>query len=501
TFHDPAVRVASVYGSGGQADVISQWTYSYPDPIRIGLATDELLAMARGADHPQRVMKMTQIIWYRSQTAPLAKGDEVRKGARSPWEDTEPDAAFLTIAPMHLREAFWTKLARPVQGIMYHGWGSLVPDTGESAYRYTHPQTRHELRRLIKAVVEPLGPTLLQVPDRPADVAFLESFASQMFARRGTYGWGNGWAGDAYQALLWARLQPEIVFDETVARGGLDRFRILVMMDCDVLTARVVSRVRAFQQAGGIVVADERLCPAITADVVIPSYTRTRKADQDRTALMAKAAELRAALGDRYQPYSDSSTPDIVTRCRAYGNTDYLFAVNDQREFGDYVGQHGLVMENGLPTEATLSLARPRGHVYDLAAGRELEPIPGRSPLQIRREFGPGEGCVLMVTAAAIAGVRIEAPRQAVAGQSIPCGISVVDADGQPLNAVVPLQVEISDPAGAEAEWSGFHGARDGRLQLHLAIAPNDRPGLWRIYARELASGRAAAAYFRVEPP
>ena len=38
TFHDPAVRVASVYGSGGAADVISQWTYSYPDPIRIGVA-------------------------------------------------------------------------------------------------------------------------------------------------------------------------------------------------------------------------------------------------------------------------------------------------------------------------------------------------------------------------------------------------------------------------------------------------------------------------------
>ena len=47
--HDPAVRVASVYGSGGEVDVISQWTYSYPDPIRIGLATDELLAMAAGA--------------------------------------------------------------------------------------------------------------------------------------------------------------------------------------------------------------------------------------------------------------------------------------------------------------------------------------------------------------------------------------------------------------------------------------------------------------------
>ena len=59
---------------------------------------------------------------------------------------------------------------------------------GFSGYRYTNPQTQHELRRLVKEVVEPLGPTLMQVPDRKSDVAYLESFASQMFARRGTYG-------------------------------------------------------------------------------------------------------------------------------------------------------------------------------------------------------------------------------------------------------------------------------------------------------------------------
>ena len=70
TFFDPAVRVPSVWGSGGEVDVISQWTYSYPDPIKIGQATDELLAMADGAATGQQVMKMTQIIWYRNQTAP-----------------------------------------------------------------------------------------------------------------------------------------------------------------------------------------------------------------------------------------------------------------------------------------------------------------------------------------------------------------------------------------------------------------------------------------------
>ncbi len=498
TFHDPAVRVASVYGSGGAADVVSQWTYSYPDPIRIGVATDELFAMARGAAQPQRVMKMTQIIWYRSQTAPAAKGDEVAKASKSPWEDTDPDAAFPTIAPMHLRETFWAKLSRPVQGIMYHGWGSLVPGTGEGSYRYTHTQTRHELRRLVSEVVEPLGPMLLQVPDRPSDVAFLESFASQMFARRGTYGWGNGWSGDAYQVLMWAHLQPEIVFDETVIKRGLDGFRVLAMMDCDVLTAGVVAKVKAFQSKGGIVIGDERLCPAITADITLQSYARTRQASADREALIARAENLRKALDGRYHPYGDATAADVVTRCRAYGTTDYLFAVNDRREFGDYVGQHGLVMENGLPSDATLSLGRKRGYVYDLVAGRELETDSRRGRLQIRRSFGPCEGCVLMVSDQAIGGVAIAAGNAVERGASLACRISVVGDDRKPIAAVVPIHVDIVDPAGCASEWSGYYGAKDGLLDLTLDLAKNDRVGLWQIRAKELASGRESIAYFRV---
>ncbi|MFA7173484.1 MAG: LamG-like jellyroll fold domain-containing protein [Kiritimatiellia bacterium] len=498
TFHDPAVRVASVYGSGGAADIISQWTYSYPDPIRIGLATDELFAMARGASEPQQVMKMTQIIWYRSQTAPAAKGDEVAKAAQTPWEDSDADAAYPTIAPMHLREAFWTKLARPVRGIMYHGWGALVPDSGETAYRYTHPETKNELRRLIKKVVEPLGPTLLQVPDRNSDVAFLESFASQMFARRGTYGWGNGWSAHAYHVLLWAGLQPEIIYDETVLCEGLEGYRILFLMDCDVLTKGVVNKILAFQKNGGLVVADERLCPAVSADIVIASYERTREADKDRAALIAKAQELREALKGRYVWRVDSSSRDVVPRCRTYGTTDYLFAVNDLREFGNYVGHHGLVMENGRPTETVLTVRRAGGHVYDLVEGRELKAVSDKGVLKIARGFGPCEGGVMMITDKAIKGVSIEVPDTAQLDARLACRIRIVDDAGTPLDAVVPVRVEISDPSGAVMEWSGYYGAKDGTLDVQLDIAKNDAPGIWQIKACELASGQHATKYFRV---
>lgn len=502
TFHDPAVRVASVYGSGGAVDVISQWTYSYPDPIRIGVATDELFAMARGAKHPQQVMKMTQIIWYRNQTAPMKKGDEVTKATKSPWEDTDPDAAFPTIAPMHLREAFWTKMARPVQGIMYHGWQALVPCEGSSGYRYTNPQTQHELRRLVKEVVEPLGPALMQVPDRKSDVAYLESFASQMFARRGTYGWGNGWSGDGYQMLMWAHLQPEIVYDETVVERGLDGFRVLVMFDCDVLTSTVAAKVKEFQKKGGIIVGDERLCPAVKADIVVQSYTRTRKAKEDWNELVERAYKLREKLDLRYESYASSCAPSVIPRCRSYGTTDYLFVVNDSREFGNYVGQHGLVMENGLPEVAAISLDRKRGYVYDLVNNRPVwadEGVIGNP--WFTRQFGPCEGGVFMVTDRAIASVKIESPVAAKLGDAATVKIAVVDKDGRPLDAIIPLRVDIRDPSGRDAERTGYYGAKDGRLELKLDLAANDQPGMWQIRVRELASGRTENDYMSVTRP
>ncbi|MDB6118966.1 MAG: hypothetical protein JWO08_2747, partial [Verrucomicrobiaceae bacterium] len=123
TWFDPAVRQPSISGSGGTVDVLSHWTYTYPAPLTIGLCADQLFGMSAASARKQQVMKMTQLIWYRSQTAPTKAG---APGGVVAWEDHDPEAAYITIAPMHLREAFWTKIARPVQGIMYHGWESLV---------------------------------------------------------------------------------------------------------------------------------------------------------------------------------------------------------------------------------------------------------------------------------------------------------------------------------------------------------------------------------------
>lgn len=493
TFFDPAVRVPSIWGSGGEVDVISQWTYSYPDPIKIGQATDELFAMAEGRQG-QRVMKMTQIIWYRSQTAPELPKDESK---RAHWEKAIPDARFITIAPDHLREAFWAKISRPVQGIMYHGWGSLV-EVPEGSYRYTNPQTKEVLKELIRSVVRPLGPTLLQVPDRKSDVAILESFTSQMFAGRGTYGWSHRWEADMHLILQWAHIQPQIVYEETIMRDGLKGFRVLVMPSCDVLPESIVHRVAEFQRQGGLIIADEHLTPALKPDILIPSYQRTGKADEDKAALQARAAELRKQLDARYQRYADSSDMDAIVRVRSYRNADYLFVVNDRRTFGDYVGHHGRVMEKGLPLRATVFVRRSPCAVYDLVAHRPVAVRKEKDGLAFDVELAAGGGSVFLLTDQQIAGVRIQAPKRAKRGESVAVKVTVVDAQGRPIEAIVPLRVDIVDAGGQAAEFSGFYGAKDGTVSLTIDLAQNDASGIWLIRAQELCSLRSSEVKLEV---
>jgi hypothetical protein len=518
TWHDPAARVASVWGSGGDVDYLAHWTYSYPDPIRIGLCTDELFAMAEGGKSGQQVMKMTQIIWYRSQTAPepgeqaqvvtgtfidqdtgpQGRQGQKAEGYQADWEIEQPDARFITIAPHHLREALWTKLSRPIQGIQYHGWQSLVATEDMGYYRYTHHDTKDELRRLVKSVVEPLGPTLRQVPDRRSDVAFLESLASQMLARRGTYGWNGGWQGDAYLILAYAQLQPEVVYDETIMKRGLQGYKVLVLTDCDVLTQGVADRIKAFQKQGGIVVGDENLAPGITPDILLPSHTRPKEAHLGRALLQEKAAALRRDLDAHYTRYLASTNPDVVTRARRYQTTDYLFAINDRREYGDYVGHHKLVMENGLPSDTELILNRRSGHVYDLVAHQPVATTASGRQMRLKLSLGPCEGRLLMVTDRPVEQVRLTAPATVRRGEQATVRVAVTDAAGKPVEAVVPVQITLADPSAREAEFSGYYGARDGQVQVDFLIAPNDRPGLWHLQVKELASGKVAHAFLRV---
>ncbi|NLF62425.1 MAG: LamG domain-containing protein [Lentisphaerae bacterium] len=494
TFFDPAVRAPSLWGSGGHVDVINQWTYSYPDPIKIGQAADEMFAMAEG-NRSQQVMKMTQIIWYRSATAPnLPEKEE----DRVQWEKDIPDAKFITISPTHLSEALWSKISRPVRGIMYHGWGSLFPST-HGSYCCTNHETALMLKKLVHEVVQPLGPMLLAIPDRKADIAILESFSSQMFAGRGTTGWSRSWEADMHLILQWAGLQPAIVYDETIRRDRLKDYKILVMPYCDVLTESVAKAITAFQKRGGIVVADEFLCPAILPDILVQSYSRTNTPHEDKAALQKIAADLSAQLEPFYERAVFSSNQDIVPRLRRYGKTDYLFTINDYRTYGAYLGHHRLVMEQGLPTRATVTMPRS-GYVYDLVQHKLVTSAPKGEPVILEQDYAAGEGKLHMITDVPlekiVALVKPETPSR---GGKAHIFAWVCNDKNTPPNAITPIAVDIIDPEGRKAEFSGYYAAVKGSLQITFNFAPNDIPGKWTVNARCLASGNTAKKTFVLE--
>ena len=499
TFFDPAVRQPSVSGAGGTVDVLSHWTYTYPDPQRIGLATDQLFAMSAASGRRQKVMKMTQLIWYRSQTAPIGK---TRPENPVAWEDHDPDAAYITIAPMHLREAFWTKIARPVQGIMYHGWQSLVTTANSSSgYRFTHPDTQHVLRELVREVVEPLGPALLKIPDERREIAFLESFTSQVFARRGGHGYNATWSADLWLALQHAHAPADVIFEETLLKDGLSGRKLLVMPECDVLSKSVVDKIRAWQARGGRIVADEFLCPALKADVVVPSFRRVKKAAEDKAKVLGIAATLASKLPEfGVIPAVRADSPEVILRTRRAGDSQYVFAINDRREAGTYVGQHGLVLENGLPTEATLRLGRDGVHVYDLTRARQVIPRhEADGGVSWKCALGPCDGRIYLVSPKPLLQLRVEAPATARAGQRAEVTVHLTTTGEAPFSGVVPVEVRLRDASGRAAEGDGFYAIENGRLSLPLDLAPNETPGTWEIRVRERASGMEAVHWLKVE--
>ena len=192
----------------------------------------------------------------------------------------------------------------------------------------------------------------------------------------------------------------------------------------------------------------------------------------------------------------------MIPYLRRHRQTDYFFLVNDRREFGQYVGQHGLVMENGLPSQAVVAINRPDGIVYDLVSGRQLAARRQDGRLLVDVDLGPCDGGLWMVSPKAIDRIRIETPKAIARGERRRCRIEVLDGDGRPLEAVVPLRVTIRDSDTRTAELSGSYAAVDGKPWRSRWTSPRTtRSGTWRIEVRELASGRGATRSFRVPGP
>ncbi|MBO5725011.1 MAG: hypothetical protein J6S58_09310, partial [Lentisphaeria bacterium] len=497
TFYDPAVRVPPLWGSGGNVDYLSHWTYTYPDPINIMANTSEMFAMQKG-NPTQGVMNMTQIICYRSQTAPVG-----RKVENAPaWTSKFPKAPYISLSPDMMQEALWAQISKKVSGIMFHGYNSLFTDPaslGDTGYQCTNPHTKEALKKILHNVVRPLGPVLKRVEERPFRIGVLESFASHVYAGRGSMGWGT-WIFDLNVALHWANLHYGVIYEEEVLKGALDSLSVLIMPHCDVLDRDVYEKILAFQKRGGILVGDEFLTPALLPDLSIRSVRRNRNKPQEtKKALQDVVLRLRKEIAPYCNPYVESSNADLVTHVRRDQKADYLFIINDKRTFGNYFGPYGMVAEKGVPNKGVIRIRRQdTGAVYDLVNSRMVPFRKKGAFTEIPVNFSTNDGRLYLILPQQVKSVTGSLSSGKVArGGSVTLKAALAGTHS-PIRSLHPVQLTLSDPDGRVTDDSTYGAMEKGVFTRSITVPLDGKKGVWRVTLRELASGKSKTFTFLV---
>ncbi|MBO5724116.1 MAG: hypothetical protein J6S58_04740, partial [Lentisphaeria bacterium] len=410
------------------------------------------------------------------------------------WAKQHPKARYITLPPDLMRIAVWTQISRQVQGIMFHGLDALLPfprKEKSNSYTFTNEHTAKALSDLLLNVVRPLGPALKRVPERKSEVAILESFASSMFAGTTTWGW-TGWPFELHLGLLWANLAPSVLYDEMILQGDLDGIKVLIMPGCEVLSESVYKAIVAFQKKGGIVVADARLVPGITPDILISEYKRVRDPRKDKAALQKIGMDIRKAVAGCYTPFVQTSDPDIVTWVRSSGDADYLFMVNDKRTFGDYLGVYKLILEKTVPTEGTVTFRRKAGAIYDLRYHREVPFKVQNSSTVLKESFTEKDiGKVYLVLPEKIGKVALTLPGSVKKGTAFTLRSSVSYVSGKTVKTVHPIQITVKDSAGVLTEDTTSAALVNGSYTQKVTIPLNAKTGAWSITVQDLASGKS----------
>ena len=469
---------------------------------------EEILAMSAGRPG-QLPAIMTQLICYRAQIAPTNK----TVSPLPEWVGRRPKADFPTIPPDTLQEATWSMIAKPVQAIMYHGWGTIYETGKATGYVYTNPESTDRIKHLLKDVVAPLGPTLKRLGRATPPVAVLESFTT--CALGGPASWG--WKVPSVTFLQRARLDPRVVYEETILRDGLDGVKVLYAPQCLFLTPDVVAKIKEFQAKGGILVADDQLLSALKPDVQVPVVSFSPPPESDHTeevnemeaaregdaktrkgtmrakaTMVAQANDLRKRLAPRFTPEADSSSPEIVTYSRRWNDARYVFAINDHRTFGDYVGPWGLTMEKGLPYEGEVSLADGDGAVkavYELSRGGEVPFTREGGRVKVPVKYATNDGRLFAFLKTRIASVKVDAPAVVRAGSSLKVTFSALDEDGRPVAALLPAEIRLFDAAGREIDGAGWVCLQGGTCTVDFVTNLNDAAGSYRIVCSDRASG------------
>lgn len=511
TINDP-YRYTSVLDMFPGVDVISTWTYTNPDP-KLMLYVETLRAACRPTG--QIPLHTITLLNY--------------PGAIAPTEE------WMLMGQGRVAVTSWINLSRAPKMMGYYYSSACQPPGKPGDFRVPY-ETSLQIKELAEKVYKPYGPMITNLEVAPRRVAVLSSAASIVHrAERSVYGYANTQIYHFYTVMAMAHVQADVVFDETIERFGLDEYDVLVLAQCDTLTETVYDHVLRFRERGGIVIADQFLradVPGaikfdfdftyrkkVSADAIVKNeiYTEWNDHLQPESAEMSKvqgitalddqkfmetyAARLKKKLAGIIDPDVDCDSPKVLFNMLKKGYVRYLVAINDNRTYDERVGQYKAVLGKLLPQSTTVRIKRkgPNGlFAYDVLERKPLEVSKVGDVYEFPVQMTELGGKIIALYPRELGSLEIRTAKTIERGATSVIRISMRDDGGAPLSGLQPLEVKITDAAGARSEFSGYYCASDGVLDIDFIAALNDKPARWTVSVVDLTAGLTAQSEFEV---
>jgi len=316
---------------------------------------------------------------------------------------------------------------------------------------------------------------------------------------------------DFAHALEHMGLQHRFVSSEEVRRGDLHNgdYRVLILPHTIAMAPSAAKEIRDFVEHGGVVVADgepgifdehgRRAAKPLLSEIFVGAATRSATGfvfGKGKAIYLALSNDRHRESTRRLAGILDAAGvkprfPLVHTDGRPVNDVEtHIF---DNREATIVALQRDYSLPSNLGHREPMFLALPHQFsAYDLRRQRALG-IADR----LEVELGPVEPALLALSEKPILAPSISGPHSVHLGTNAeflihPTSPATLDV----------VHLDVIDPEGSSvAQYSGNLLAAGASVATKLVpFAFNDKPGIWKLRARDLLSGATATAELLVEP-
>jgi hypothetical protein len=494
-------------------DVLSTWTYTNNDP-KLMLYIESLNAAVRSTG--QKTLQTVTLLNYPGIIVPKAV---TGNGA---WGND--DSGWMLMGPDRAKECSWIILSRAPKTIGYYFSSACDPvkfSKPEHQFRVPYA-TSLALKELSEKVFRPLGPVITRLENAPREAAVLSSQVSRLYNKSPnvTPHYPNEQIYSFYSVLAMTHRQADVLFDEHVEAGELAKYKYLALPKVDVVTAKMQGELLKFIDRGGVVISDQYLGPAlpavtkfdfefthrlkVTADAIATGTTYAEwtdqlkpdtaalvkatgvTADEDQKLLDAYAAWLDRELGDRWPAATQVDSPHVLVNELRHGSTRYLAFINDHRGYDARTGPYKAIMEELRPITTRVSVRSETPLLpCDLVRGELLPARFKEGRVEFEIALDDLGGTLIALLPEGVAKVDVASPRTVRRGQAVDVRIALLDAAGKPVSGVLPVAIDIRNPAGDRFATSGPAAAVNGVIVLPFSPGLTDPAGSWTIRVTE----------------